>query len=188
MPAPIRDYSGTLTPGAHTARTQPPYLGAPEATLTPWCVCVCASGVTSQCESPAAIYDRSRDGQATARGVLRSATAARPSGGQNRKGETPTGDFGIVSTVSCPSRRAREMVERCCSCTQHSTCSTTVPCARACKCRNTQKQYTGCYCWGKCKNKGRFMPSPSTTRGLLGHFPRGADPPANDPRVTTPPV
>ena len=32
------------------------------------------------------------------------------------------------------------------------------------------------------------MPSPTTTRGLLGHFPRGADPPANDRRATTLPV
>ena len=32
------------------------------------------------------------------------------------------------------------------------------------------------------------MPSPTTTRGLLGHFPRGADPPANDRRATTSPV
>ena len=32
------------------------------------------------------------------------------------------------------------------------------------------------------------MPSPTTTRGLLGHFPRGMDPPANDRRVTTPSV
>ena len=32
------------------------------------------------------------------------------------------------------------------------------------------------------------MLSPITMRGLLGHFPRGADPPANDRRLTTPPV
>ena len=32
------------------------------------------------------------------------------------------------------------------------------------------------------------MPSLTTRRGLLGHFPRGADPPANDRRATTPPV
>ena len=32
------------------------------------------------------------------------------------------------------------------------------------------------------------MPSPTTAQGLLGNFPRGADPPANDPRATTPPV
>ena len=31
------------------------------------------------------------------------------------------------------------------------------------------------------------MPSPTTARGLLGNFPRGADPPANGPRATTPP-
>ena len=32
------------------------------------------------------------------------------------------------------------------------------------------------------------MMSPTTTRGLLEHFPHGADPPANDPHATTPPV
>ena len=32
------------------------------------------------------------------------------------------------------------------------------------------------------------MPSPTTTRGLLGHFSRDADPPANDRRAPTPPV
>ena len=29
------------------------------------------------------------------------------------------------------------------------------------------------------------MPSPTITRGLLGLFPQDADPPANNPRVTT---
>ena len=32
------------------------------------------------------------------------------------------------------------------------------------------------------------MPSPTTTRGLLGNFPRGVDPPATDQRATTTPV
>ena len=32
------------------------------------------------------------------------------------------------------------------------------------------------------------MPSPTTARGLLGLFPRGAYPPATDQRATTPPV
>ena len=32
------------------------------------------------------------------------------------------------------------------------------------------------------------MPSPTTTHGLLGIFPRGADPHANDPHATTLPV
>ena len=32
------------------------------------------------------------------------------------------------------------------------------------------------------------MPSPTTTRGLLGLFPQGADLPSNNPHVTTPPV
>ena len=114
--------------------------------------------------------------------------ATRPSGGQKRKRETPMGEFGTISTVSCSSRQDREMVKRCCSCTPHLTCSTTGPSARACKCCNTGRQCTGCYYWGKCRNKGRLMPSPTTARGLLGNFPRGADPPANDPRATTPPV
>ena len=33
VPAPIGYCSGAIAPGAHTARTQPPYLGAPETTL-----------------------------------------------------------------------------------------------------------------------------------------------------------
>ena len=32
------------------------------------------------------------------------------------------------------------------------------------------------------------MPSPTMVRGLLGNFPLGADPPANNPHATTPPV
>ena len=32
------------------------------------------------------------------------------------------------------------------------------------------------------------MPSPTTARLLLGHFPRGVDPPADDRRATTLPV
>ena len=44
VPAPIGDRTGDLAPGAHTARTQPPSLGAPEATLTLWCVCVGGGG------------------------------------------------------------------------------------------------------------------------------------------------
>ena len=96
--------------------------------------------------------------------------------------------FGISSTVSCPSQRSREMVERCCSCTRHSTCYTTGLSALACECRNAERQCTGCYCWGKCKNKGRLMPSQTTTQRILGHFPQGTDPPANDRRATTLPV
>ena len=41
---------------------------------------------------------------------------------------------------------------------------------------------------GRCKNRGRLMPSPTTVRGLLGHSPRGADPPATDLSAPTPPV
>ena len=109
-------------------------------------------------------------------------------GKAKKEGRNSYGGFGIVSTVSRPSRRARETVERCCSCTRHSTCSTSGPSARACKCRNAGRQCTGCYCWGGCKNWGQISPSPTTMRGLLGHFPRGADPSATDRRAKTPPV
>ena len=40
VPDPIRNRSGALATGAHTTRTQPRSLGALEATLIPWCVCV----------------------------------------------------------------------------------------------------------------------------------------------------
>ena len=80
------------------------------------------------------------------------------------------------------------MVERCCSCTWHSTYSTTGPSTQGGKFRNTGRQCTGCYCWGKCKNKGQLMPSPTFMRGLLRLFPQGADPTTNNTRATTPPV
>ena len=113
-------------------------------------------------------------------GVSGYPTAARSSGGRKSKGETPTGGGGIGYTLSRPSsRQVREMVRRCCSCPRHSTCSTTVLSARACECPNAGRQCTGCYFWGRCKNRGRLMPSPTTARGLLGCFPRGADPPSN---------
>ena len=121
-------------------------------------------------------------------GMSRFLTAAWPSGGQKRKGETSTGEFGTSSTVSYSSRRAQEMVERCCSCTWQSTCSTTGLSVRACKFRNAGRKCTACYCWGKCINKEQLMPSPTTTQGLLGLSPQGADPPANEPRTTTPPI
>ena len=147
------------------------------------------SGVSFRCESPAAISDRGRDGQAVAGGVSGYSMAAGPSGGRKRKGETPMEGFGIGSTVSrSTSRRIRELVKRCCSCTRHSTCSTTGPSACACECHNAGRRYSGCYCWGRCKNRGRLMPSPTTARDLLGHFPRGADPPTTDQSATTPPA
>ena len=49
VPALIRDFSRALALGAHTARTQPPSLGAPKATLTPWCVCVCVCVCVCMC-------------------------------------------------------------------------------------------------------------------------------------------
>ena len=84
-------------------------------THTPRCKCglrrakgqrLYASAVSSRCEIPAAISDRSRDGRAMAGGVSRFATAAGPSGGRKRKGETPTWGFGTVSTIIGPSQRA----------------------------------------------------------------------------------
>ena len=122
-------------------------------------------------------------------GMLGYPTAAGPLGGQKRKGETPTEGFGIGSTVSRPtSRRVRDLAERCCSCTRHSNCSTTGPFACACECHNAGQQCTGCYCWGRCKNRGQLMQSPTTARDLLGVFLQGADLPANDQQTTTPPV
>ena len=122
-------------------------------------------------------------------GVSGDSTAAGPSGGRKRKGETPTEGFGIGSTVVRPkSRQVLELVDQCCSCTQDLTCSTTGPSDCACECHNAVRQCSGCYCWGRCKNWGRLMPSPITTRGLIGHFPRGVDPPTTDQRATTPPV
>ena len=93
-------------------------------------------------------------------------------------------------SVGCshPSRQAQEMVKRCCRYTWQSTCSTMGSSAQACECQNAGRQCTGCHCWGKCRNNGRVMPFPTTARGLLGHFPQGSDPPANNSRATTPPV
>ena len=104
------------------------------------------------------------------------------------EGRNSYGGFSTSSTVSQPSQQARDMGERCCSCTRNSTCSTTGPSARACKFRNSGRQCTGCHYWGKFWNKRRIMPSPATARVLLGKFPRVADPPANDRRATTLPV
>ena len=72
----------------------------------------CVRDVSSRCESPAAISDRSRDGQAMDGGVSQLATAAGTLGGRKRKGETPTGGFGTSSTVSRPSRQVREMIKQ----------------------------------------------------------------------------
>ena len=115
--------------------------------------------------------------------------ATRPLRGGKSKGETPTRGVCIGSTVSHLSTSwFREPVEWCCSCTWHSAYSTTGLFARVCKCCNCGRQHTVCYCWGRCKNRGQLMPSPTTERGMLGHFPRGADPPAIDQRSSTPPV
>ena len=105
------------------------------------------------------------------------------------EGRNSHGGFGIGSTVSRLSiRRVRELVEWCCSCTRHSTCSTTGPSARACKCWNTGRQCNGCYYWGRCKNRVRLMPPPTTAMVPLGNFPRGADPPTSNQRASLPPV
>ena len=122
-------------------------------------------------------------------GVLGYLTAAGSSGGQKWKGETPTGGFGIGSTVSRPySIRVCEPVKRCCSCTRHPACSTTGPSAQACKFRNAGRHCTGCYCWGRCKNRVRLMPSPPEARRLLGHFLRSAYPPSIDQFASPPPI
>ena len=106
--------------------------------------------------------------------------------GQKRKGETPTG-FDICSTVSCLSiRRISNPVERCCSCTWHSTYSTMGPSVRAFECHNAGQQCTTCYFWGRCKNSGRLMPSPTKMRVMLDHFLRGADTPATNQRASPP--
>ena len=89
-------------------------------------------------------------------------------GRAKKEGRNSYGGVGIFSTVSCPSRRAREMVKWCCSCTRHSTCSATGLSAQACKCRNAGRQCTGCHCWGKFRNQGRFMPS--LIRGTYQRF------------------
>ena len=104
-----------------------------------------------------------------------------------KEGRNSYRGFVICSTVSSlSSRQISKPVERCCSCTRHSKCSTAGLSARVCKCRNTGRQCTGCYCWGQCKNRGRLIPSPTTTRGLLGHFLRGADPPATNQCASPP--
>ena len=59
---------------------------------------MCASVMSSRCDIPAAISDRSRDSRAMAGGMPGYLTAARPSAGQKSKGETPTEGFGIGST------------------------------------------------------------------------------------------
>ena len=42
-------------------------------------------------------------------------------GRAKKEGRNSYGGFGMFSAVSRPSRRAREIVERCCSCTLHLT-------------------------------------------------------------------
>ena len=156
-------------------------------TYTVVCVCVC-----KRCELPVQEprcdlrLEQVRSSYSW-RGVVIS-DGGRAIGRAKKEGTNSYGGFSTVSTVSPPSRRARETVERGCSCTWHSTCSTSGLSAQACECRNAGRQCTGCYCWGRCKNWVRLFPSPTTTPGLLGHFPRGADPPATDRRATTPSV
>ena len=109
------------------------------------------------------------------------------SGERKRKGETPMGGFGIVSTVSRPSvRRVRKLVKRCCRFTRHSTCSTTGPSARLCKFRNSGRQCTRCYCWESCKNKGRLMPSLTMVRGPARTLPALHRPTYSRPVCLTP--
>ena len=90
--------------------------------------------------------------------------------GRKSKGETFTGGCGSSSMVILSVRRSQEEVNLCYSCTRHSTCFTKGPSEWACECRNAGLTCTGCMCWAKCRNKGRILPSPTTVRGLLGHF------------------
>ena len=121
--------------------------------------------------------------------VLGYLTTAGSLRGQKRKGKTPTGGFGIAYMVSRTSfRQVRKPVEWCCSCNQKSTCSTTSPSARAYECCNSGQQCTGCYCWGRCKNRVRMMLYPTKPRVMLGHFPCSADPPAIDQYASPLPV
>ena len=91
--------------------------------------------------------------------------------------------------ISRPSvRRVHKPVKQCFSCTQHLTCSTTGPSTRVCKCCNSGWQCTGCYCWGRCNNRGWLMPSPTTARSLPGHFLRIADLPTVNQRDSPPPI
>ena len=115
--------------------------------------------------------------------------AASSSGGKKRKRDSPTGKFGIFSTVSCTSsRRVCELFDWCCCCTLNRNCSTARTSARECECGNAGQQCPGCYCWGRRKKWGRLMLSLTTTRGLLGHLPCGADPPEANQRVSPSPV
>ena len=119
-------------------------------------------------------------------GVTGSLTLAGSSRGQKIKGETPT-RVGISSMVSHPlSRRVCKPFERCCSCTRQSTCSTAGLSAQSCKCRNASRQCTGCYCWVWCNNMAQLMPPLTTAKFLLGHFLRGANPPATDQHASPP--
>ena len=118
-----------------------------------WCTKrrrLCASGVSCWRESPAAISDRSKDGQTISGGVSGYPMVAGSSRGEKCKVETPTGGFDICSPLSrTSSRQVCEPVERCCICTRHSTCSIAGPSAWACKFCNAGPQCTGCYCWGR---------------------------------------
>ena len=58
----------------------------------------------------------------------------------------------------------------------------------ACRCRNTGRQCTGFFSWGRCRNKGWLMLPHTTLRGLLGIFPWGVDPLATNLRTTALPV
>ena len=116
-------------------------------------------------------------------------TVAGSLGGGERMGETPTLVGGISSTVCHLSiKQAQENVERCCSCNRHSTCSTLGLSEWACECWNAGRNCMGCYCWGKFRNKGQLMMFPTIARGLLGHFPCGADPPSVCQCILPPPV
>ena len=103
--------------------------------------------------------------------------------GKIERGGVPTGKSGRDSTVSFSVRQDQKQIKWCCSCTRHSTCFAKGPSDRACECRNAGQTYTRCMFLGKCRNRGRLLPSLTTAVGLFGHFMRSAVQPASSPTV-----
>ena len=103
-----------------------------------------------------------------ARRLLSSKTAAHPSGREKRKGETPTGGL-VINSTSKSGRRARQQVDRFCSCTRNSTCLMLGPSFQACEFRNARRQCMYYVCWRQCKNCGAFL-TWTPGGGLYRHF------------------
>ncbi len=68
------------------------------------------------------------------------------------------------STREPPSRRQRQVLQRCCDCSRSSTCALSRPTARsqACPCRVANKRCTSCSCFNNCQNKRAPLPTPTT--------------------------